>query len=143
MFGLSLNARGLVNPSGTSLSVTMRTVQVSDVFVYIYIRAKTDFILKIWYLAVALFILATTFTFLATRRPRGPQPVAYGHVQTLANLVDVWSPTMWWGHKGGGKPLCYAGARYRWTHAYQPLICVPLGTSDWPLPPPRMIAWYA
>ncbi|KAG1756049.1 hypothetical protein EDB19DRAFT_1957714 [Suillus lakei] len=47
-----------------------------------------------------LFIFACVFTIMALRRPRGPQPAAYGHVQTLANLVEYeWSPVMWWGHK--------------------------------------------
>lgn len=49
---------------------------------------------------------------MATRRPHGPQPAAYGHVQTLANLVDVWTPTMWWGHKSNLKPISHAGARH-------------------------------
>ncbi|KAG2053457.1 hypothetical protein BDR06DRAFT_972255 [Suillus hirtellus] len=35
----------------------------------------------------------------------GPQPAAYGHLQMLANLMDEWSPVMWWGHKEDGIPL--------------------------------------
>lgn len=46
---------------------------------------------------------------MANYHPRGPQPVAFGHVQTLADLVDVWTPTMWWGHKDNMKPVCHAG----------------------------------
>ncbi|KAG2101819.1 uncharacterized protein F5147DRAFT_708153, partial [Suillus discolor] len=34
---------------------------------------------------------------------------AYGHLQTLANLIDEWSPVMWWGHKEDGIPYCHAG----------------------------------
>ncbi|KAG2148052.1 hypothetical protein DEU56DRAFT_107625 [Suillus clintonianus] len=49
------------------------------------------------------------FTVVALRRPRGPQPAAYGHLQTLANLVDEWSLVMWWGHKEDGIPFCHAG----------------------------------
>jgi hypothetical protein len=38
----------------------------------------------------------------------GPQPAAYGHLQTLADLVDDWGPSnisvderkLWWGSKG-------------------------------------------
>ncbi|KAJ8581878.1 hypothetical protein M405DRAFT_923313, partial [Rhizopogon salebrosus TDB-379] len=45
----------------------------------------------------------------ATNRRDGPQPAAYGHLQTLANLVDEWSPVMWWGHKEDGVPYCHAG----------------------------------
>ncbi|KAG1753183.1 hypothetical protein EDB19DRAFT_1978509 [Suillus lakei] len=64
---------------------------------------------QIWNLCIALFIFACFFTFVALRRPRGPQPAAYGHVQTLANLMDEWSPVMWWGHKEDQIPYCHAG----------------------------------
>ncbi|KAG1726002.1 uncharacterized protein EDB91DRAFT_1061907 [Suillus paluster] len=69
--------------------------------------AVGDFV--IWTLCIALFIFACIFTFSALRRPRGPQPAAYGHLQTLANLVDEWSPVMWWGHKEDGLLYCHAG----------------------------------
>ncbi|KAG1865896.1 hypothetical protein DFJ58DRAFT_743232 [Suillus subalutaceus] len=78
-----------------------------------------------WNLCLALFIFACFFTFVALRRPRGPQPAAYGHVQTLANLVDEWSSVMWWGHKKDGIPYCHAG------------------TSDHPLPDVKMDCVYA
>ncbi|KIK42761.1 hypothetical protein CY34DRAFT_12187 [Suillus luteus UH-Slu-Lm8-n1] len=80
---------------------------------------------QIWNLCIALLIFACFFTFVALRRPRGPQPAAYGHVQTLANLVDEWSPVMWWGHKEDGIPYCHAG------------------TSDHPLPDVKMDCVYA
>jgi hypothetical protein len=64
---------------------------------------------QIWNLCIALFIFASFFTLIARFRPRGPQPAAYGHLQTLANLVDEWSPVMWWGHKEDGIPYCHAG----------------------------------
>jgi len=65
--------------------------------------------MQIWNLSIALFIFSSFFTFAALRRPCGPQPAAYGHLQTLANLVDEWSPVMWWGHKEDGIPYCHAG----------------------------------
>jgi hypothetical protein len=71
--------------------------------------------MQIWNLCIALFTFACIFTFVALRRPRGPQPAAYGHLQTLANLVDEWSPVMWWGHKEDGIPYCHAG-RYLCAH---------------------------
>ncbi|KAG1863729.1 hypothetical protein F4604DRAFT_1929143 [Suillus subluteus] len=83
------------------------------------------FTAQIWNLCIALFIFACFFTFVALRRPRGPQPAAYGHLQTLANLVDEWSPVMWWGHKEDGIPYCHAG------------------TSDHPLPDVKMDCVYA
>ncbi|KAG1790690.1 uncharacterized protein HD556DRAFT_1241976 [Suillus plorans] len=67
------------------------------------------FTAQIWNLCIALFILACFFTVVALLRPHGPQPAAYGHLQTLANLVDEWSPVMWWGHKEDGIPYCHAG----------------------------------
>ncbi|KAG2028496.1 hypothetical protein BDR03DRAFT_976511 [Suillus americanus] len=83
------------------------------------------FSVQIWNLCIALFIFASFFTFVALGRPRGAQPAAYGHLQTLANLVDEWSPVMWWGHKKDGIPYCHAG------------------TSDHPLPDVKMDCVYA
>lgn len=56
---------------------------------------------------IALAVFSAFFTFLATRRPRNPQPATYGHIQTLANLIDNWPPNMrmWWGHKSGDSKL--------------------------------------
>ncbi|KAG1879112.1 hypothetical protein F4604DRAFT_1902948 [Suillus subluteus] len=107
MFGLSFSIYPTVfNGQLTGLYVVMSTAQI-------------------WDLCIALFIFACFFTFVALRRPRGPQPAAYGHVQTLANLVDEWSPVMWWGHKEDGFPYCHAG------------------TSDHPLPDVKMDCVYA
>lgn len=64
---------------------------------------------QIWNLCIALLIFACFFTLVSLRRPHGPQPAAYGHLQTLANLVDEWSPVMWWGHKEDAIPYCHAG----------------------------------
>ncbi|KAG1792498.1 uncharacterized protein HD556DRAFT_1272022 [Suillus plorans] len=83
------------------------------------------FTAQIWNLCIALFIFACFFTFVALRRPSGPQPAAYGHLQTLADLVDEWSPVIWWGHKANGIPYCHAG------------------TSDHPLPDVKMDCVYA
>jgi hypothetical protein len=80
---------------------------------------------QIWNLSIALLIFAGFFTFVALYRPRGPQPATYGHLQTLANLVDEWSPLMWWGHKEDGTSYCHAG------------------TSDHPLPDVKMDCVYA
>ncbi|KAG1858949.1 hypothetical protein DFJ58DRAFT_840245 [Suillus subalutaceus] len=107
MFGLAFNLRdNAIEGSLDSLKVNM-------------------FAAQIWNLCIALFIFACFFTFVALRRPRGPQPAAYGHLQTLANLVDEWSPVMWWGHKEDGIPYCHAG------------------TSDHPLPDVKMDYVYA
>ncbi|KAJ8590765.1 hypothetical protein M405DRAFT_815528, partial [Rhizopogon salebrosus TDB-379] len=76
-------------------------------------------------LCIALFIFAFFCTVIALHRPRGPQPAVYGHLQTLANLIDERSPVMWWGHKEDGIPYCHAG------------------TSDHALPPVKMDCVYA
>ncbi|KAL9088210.1 MAG: hypothetical protein Q9165_006337 [Trypethelium subeluteriae] len=55
------------------------------------------------YLAIPLAVLAVLVTWLAVQKPGGPQPAAYGHLQTLADLVDCWvegSEKMHWGDKG-------------------------------------------
>lgn len=65
--------------------------------------------LKIIYLAVGLLIFAGIFTIAAHRHPSGPLPAAYGHLQTLADLVDEWSVVMWWGHKETGPVVSHAG----------------------------------
>ncbi|KAG2159079.1 uncharacterized protein EDB93DRAFT_1117952 [Suillus bovinus] len=107
MFGLSFSlALTAFDENITALLVTMYTAQI-------------------WNLCIALFIFSSFFTFIALRRPCGPQPAAYGHLQTLANLVDEWSPVMWWGHKEDGIPYCHAG------------------TSDHPLPDVKMDCVYA
>ncbi|KAG2357276.1 hypothetical protein BDR07DRAFT_1298167 [Suillus spraguei] len=91
MFGLSFNVSlGSEDGQQSGLQLFMYTAQI-------------------WNLCIALFIFACFLTFIALRRPRGPQPATYGHVQTLANLVDEWSPVMWWGHKEDGIPYCHAG----------------------------------
>lgn len=68
----------------------------------------------IFTLAGAVFLLAVLATLLALWSPRGPQPAAYGYVQTLADLVDTWyggaGAKMWWGDKGlAGSNVRHAG----------------------------------
>ncbi|KIJ19856.1 hypothetical protein PAXINDRAFT_96176 [Paxillus involutus ATCC 200175] len=87
--------------------------------------AVSMFPMQILNFAFALFIFCMTFSIVALWRPQGPQPAAYGHVQTLANLIDEWSPTMWWGDKGMGLQARRAG------------------TSDYRLPNVHMDARYA
>ncbi|KAK4898988.1 hypothetical protein LTR27_003720 [Elasticomyces elasticus] len=75
------------------------------------------------YLSLVVALLAIFATAISLYRPRGPQPAAYGHLQTLSNLVDEWAGTLHWGHKTDGK-VCHAG------------------TSSSPLPPVNMNALY-
>ncbi|KAI6105403.1 hypothetical protein F5141DRAFT_1006815, partial [Pisolithus sp. B1] len=71
--------------------------------------AVSMFPIQIFNLTGALFLIAFIFTVVSIVGRSGPQPAAYGHIQTLANLIDKWSPVMWWGHKTGGLPYYHAG----------------------------------
>ncbi|KAK4548231.1 hypothetical protein LTR36_010101 [Oleoguttula mirabilis] len=67
---------------------------------------------QIVYLALLSSILASYVTYISARRPKAPQPAAFGHLQTLVNLVDEWSAVLYWGHKSDGypaSPACHAG----------------------------------
>ena len=62
-------------------------------------------------LAGVVNLCIVVFLYAGRYQPKGPQPAAYGHLQTLANLVDDWSPgspKLYWGHKRDGFP-CHAG----------------------------------
>ncbi|VZH99010.1 unnamed protein product [Fusarium fujikuroi] len=54
--------------------------------------------------AVLAILLASFATFLALRKRSGPQPATMGHLQTIADLVDDWTPSengrIYWGDKG-------------------------------------------
>ena len=61
--------------------------------------------LQILNLAALLLVLAGLAVLVARRRPKGPQPAAYGHLQTLADLVDRWprlqaGGKLFWGSTG-------------------------------------------
>ncbi|KAG2147820.1 uncharacterized protein EDB93DRAFT_1085305 [Suillus bovinus] len=51
--------------------------------------------LELMYCALHICLFLHFHRIMALRRPSGPQPAAYGHLQTLADLVDEWSPVMW------------------------------------------------
>lgn len=65
-------------------------------FDMVYTRIFTT---SIVYMALAIFV-----TFLTFRTFSGPQPAAWGHLQTLADLVDDWNVgekgQFYWGDKG-------------------------------------------
>lgn len=52
-------------------------------------------------LAVGMAGISDFVTYVAFRKPKGPQPAAYGRLRTLVDLVDEWSVTtvMYWGDK--------------------------------------------
>ncbi|KZP23066.1 hypothetical protein FIBSPDRAFT_859012 [Athelia psychrophila] len=81
---------------------------------------------QLWYLSAALVGFAIITTIIANHEPSGPLPAAYGHFQTLANLIidecpipgdeksnpsHQWPPVLYWGHKAGPDKdgICHAG----------------------------------
>ncbi|RDW84384.1 hypothetical protein BP6252_01974 [Coleophoma cylindrospora] len=58
--------------------------------------------LALFLLSVVTFFLAVFGTSLALQRPKGNLPSSWGHVQTLADLVDDWADgtRLYWGDKG-------------------------------------------
>ncbi|KAG8876284.1 hypothetical protein FRB97_004298 [Tulasnella sp. 331] len=83
------------------------------------------------FLAVGVVLLAVFITVVAIHHPSGTQPAAYGHLQTLADLVDQWSTTMYWGHKGNGWAVGALPVRHAGT------------TNEGLLPPVGMDSIYA
>ncbi|KZP02940.1 hypothetical protein FIBSPDRAFT_1055551 [Athelia psychrophila] len=101
LFGLAMAMRATANPQNDPL-LTISIVNRPQ---------------QIWNLSGALLIVAIALTCLALYRPRGVQPATFGHIQTIANVIDVWAPRIWWGYKVTNESIGHAG------------------TSDWPLPP--------
>lgn len=56
------------------------------------------------YLLSAFTVIVAVFgSYLCFGRPKGPQPTAWGHMQTLVNLIDDWGSQdqpLYWGDKG-------------------------------------------
>lgn len=93
---------------------------------------------QVCYTAVGLFLLSIFASYLTLYRPSSPQPAAFGHLQTLIGLVDLWpsrisdaedgtvgqdstskttdTTRLFWGDKGANAD----GARHAGT-AYAPL----------------------
>lgn len=67
---------------------------------------------EILVLGNAYLVLFFPFIFAARMNPKGPQPATWGHIQTVANLVDEWGEVIWWGDKGeraDGSGIRHAG----------------------------------
>jgi hypothetical protein len=67
------------------------------------------FPVQIMYLGGLSALCALFVTYLCMARPNGAQPAAYGHLQTLVDLVDDWSAVLYWGHKSDGLMVSHAG----------------------------------
>jgi hypothetical protein len=66
---------------------------------------------QIFYFSAFSAVTAIFGTYLAFRRPYGCLPATYGHIQTIADIIDDWAPCMFWGHKDGQNvyQVSYAG----------------------------------
>ena len=60
---------------------------------------------------------ASALMFLTLKKPKGPQPATYGHIQTLADVIDDWTldknGQFWWGDKGCREEVRHAGMSSR------------------------------
>jgi hypothetical protein len=102
---------------GQTLLLSFRQMSAEDPsmfflhFYLMYIKALVYF--------VGTTALGAFTTFLAFRRFRGPQPAAFGYLQTLADLIDEWQVNekgrFWWGDKGSGEDeIQHAGTCNNW-----------------------------
>jgi len=69
-----------------------------DVYNGVYFYAP-----QILYLTLTILLLTAFASFLTFSKYKGSQPVAFGHLQTLVDLIDVWperKDRMYWGDKG-------------------------------------------
>lgn len=71
---------------------------------------------QIFYLTAMTVLVALFVSYLAFRRPKGPQPATFGHLQTLVDVIDVWprkGDKLYWGHKSSDFNICHAGTDSR------------------------------
>ena len=83
------------------------------------------------YLSIVMLLIALFGTFLCFKKPKGPQPATFGHIQTLVDLIDAYDERLYWGDK---------------THWHESLTMTELGhagTSSQPLPRVRFDVPYA
>jgi hypothetical protein len=66
---------------------------------------------QLLYMSLAFLFLALFGTYISRLRPKGPQPMTCGHVQTIVDLVDEWHGDLFWGHKSEdiSTGICSAG----------------------------------
>ncbi len=57
---------------------------------------------QIFYFTGFALMVAIFATYVSLRRPLGPLPATFGHLQTMADLIDDWEDRMFWGHKQDG-----------------------------------------
>ncbi|TGO19001.1 hypothetical protein BTUL_0006g00340 [Botrytis tulipae] len=117
MLRQATSSRG-TNPRYNSISAALKSWETMLLFVFkafihwmFGLSVNSDstaalvmFPIQIFYCTICALLLALFATYISLRRPYGPLPATYGHLQTIADLVDEWqgdSP-MFWGHKVDG-----------------------------------------
>jgi hypothetical protein len=72
---------------------------------------------RLFIYVICTIIFASTITFLTVTKPKGPQPATYGHIQTIADVIDDWTldenGRFWWGDKGCKDGVRHAGMSSR------------------------------
>ncbi|KAG9233136.1 hypothetical protein BJ875DRAFT_55204 [Amylocarpus encephaloides] len=70
---------------------------------------------QIFYFTAFALAVAIFSTYVSARRPKGPMPATFGHLQTMADVIDEWDDRMFWGEKGSelGLQPAYAGMSYK------------------------------
>jgi len=80
-------------------SLSIQPSDIAGTFVVINLSYLPEFLLFVLAVALACLIMG-----IARSSPKGVQPATWGHLQTLADLVDDWGTaddkTLYWGDKG-------------------------------------------
>ncbi|PMD38833.1 hypothetical protein L207DRAFT_584233 [Hyaloscypha variabilis F] len=128
IFRMTITPEG-TNPRYNSIIAAFSSWQTITLFVskaavhWLFgLSINNDFILgvnmyppQIIYFTAFALMVAIFSTYVSLRRPVGPLPATFGHLQTMADLIDDWEDRMFWGHKQdgyGGLPS-YAGTSAR------------------------------
>jgi hypothetical protein len=139
IFRMAITPKG-TDPRYNSILAAFSSGQTITLFVFkaavhwlFGLSINNDFILgvnmyppQIFYFTAFALMVAIFATYVSLRRPLGPLPATFGHLQTMADLIDDWEDRMFWGHKQDG----YAG------------LPNSAGTSARRLEMPRMNAFY-
>lgn len=68
---------------------------------------------RLFVYVICTIVFASAITYLTRMKPRGPQPATYGHIQTIADVIDDWTldknGRFWWGDKGCSEGVRHAG----------------------------------
>jgi hypothetical protein len=129
IFRMAITKKG-TDPRYNSIIAAFSSWQTTTLFAFkaavhwlFGLSINNDFILgvnmyppQIFYFTGFALMVAIFATYVSLRRPLGPMPATFGHLQTMADLIDEWDNRMFWGHKEDG----YGGApNYAGTSAFR------------------------